>query len=79
MNELAEDFVLGLGGAENIIEAVPAYTRIRIEVGSIGAVNEDLLRAAGAHGVVRQKHYIQLIVGPSADELARAICDLIVA
>lgn len=57
-----QDFILGLGGRHNIVEAVPAFTRIRIKVRSMAVVNDDILRVAGAFGVVRQKGQLQLIV-----------------
>lgn len=53
--DLAQDYILGLGGRENIVQAIPAFTRIRVKVVSMAAVSDELLRAAGAYGVVRQK------------------------
>ncbi|QJC22650.1 PTS transporter subunit EIIB [Arcanobacterium buesumense] len=74
---VAQDFVLGLGGQKNILEVTPAYTRIRVKVASLGPVDEEILRAGGAYGVVRQKCYVQLIVGPGADQLAQEVSELV--
>ncbi|WP_216386664.1 PTS transporter subunit EIIB [Arcanobacterium phocae] len=73
MTLFADEVVLGLGGRDNVLEVTPAYTRIRVEVASLALVNEDLLRAAGAIGIVCQKGHVHLIVGNQANELAEQL------
>ena len=66
----AEQLLAGLGGAANIIEIEPCITRLRIEVKDPLKLNENILAAGGAKGVVKTGHIIQLIVGAVADNLA---------
>lgn len=72
----AEDILKGLGGRENITDLEPCITRLRVEVEDQEKVDEDLLRAAGAFGVVRSGHVVQVVVGPTADNIASDIADL---
>lgn len=62
-----------LGGAENIDALEPCITRLRIEVRDPRAVDRDALRAAGAHGATAAGRVVQVVVGPSADDLAAGI------
>lgn len=72
----AAQIIAGLGGADNVVELEPCITRLRAEVADGNLINETLLRAAGAHGVMRTGNFIQVIVGPEADTLASDIEDL---
>ena len=73
----AERIVAGLGGVENIVEIEPCITRLRNEVQDGNLIDESVLRAAGAHGVLRSGNVVQVIVGPEADTLASDIEDLL--
>ena len=72
----AADIVKGLGDRENITDLEPCITRLRVEVVDQEKVDEEALRATGAFGVVRSGRVVQVVVGPSADELATAIAEL---
>lgn len=72
----AEKIVAGLGGRENISDLEPCITRLRVEVVDQEKVDEDALRAAGAFGVVRSGRVVQVVVGPTADDLASEIAAL---
>ena len=72
----AEKIVAGLGGRENISDLEPCITRLRVEVVDQEKVDEDALRAAGAFGVVRSGRVLQVVVGPTADNLAGEIAAL---
>lgn len=72
----AEQIIAGLGGAENIVELEPCITRLRTEVRDGSKVNEAVLKAAGAHGVMKVGNNVQVVVGPEADALASDIEDL---
>lgn len=72
----AEQIVNGLGGRENITDLEPCITRLRVEVLDQEKVDEDALRAAGAFGVVRSGRVVQVVVGPTADDLAADISRL---
>lgn len=72
----AEQIIAGLGGADNIVELEPCITRLRTEVRDGSKVNEALLKAAGAHGVMKVGNNVQVVVGPGADTIADDIEDL---
>ena len=62
----AQSIVDALGGFDNIIEIEPCITRLRCELEDVSLVDDQALKAAGAHGVVR----------PNADTIAEDIEDL---
>ncbi len=72
----AEQILAGLGGAENIVEIEACITRLRTEVSDPSKVDQQALKAAGAHGVVASGNVVQVVVGPEADNLAEDIEDL---
>ncbi|AYD89481.1 PTS sugar transporter [Actinomyces sp. 2119] len=72
----AADIVAGLGGQDNITALEPCITRLRVEVVDQEKVDEEALRACGAFGVVRSGRVVQVVVGPSADEIAAQIASL---
>ena len=76
MRSTAEKIVSGLGGRDNISDLEPCITRLRVEVEDQEKVDEDALRAAGAFGVVRSGRVVQVVVGPTADDLASEIAAL---
>jgi N-acetylglucosamine PTS system EIIB component len=73
----AEKLVAGLGGAANIIEIEPCITRLRTEVEDASLVDDKVLKAAGAHGVMRSGSVVQVVLGPEADTIASDIEDLL--
>ena len=76
MSSTAEKIVSGLGGRDNISDLEPCITRLRVEFEDQEKVDEDALRAAGAFGVVRSGRVVQVVVGPTADDLASEIAAL---
>lgn len=77
MTSKAERIITGLGGADNIVEIEPCITRLRTEVTDATLVDESVLKAAGAHGVLRAGNIVQVIIGPEADTIASDIEDLL--
>lgn len=73
----AEQIVAGLGGRANIVEVEACITRLRTELADSSLVNEQTLRNAGVHGVMRAGAVVQVVVGPAADVLASDIEDLL--
>lgn len=73
----AEQIVAGLGGRANIVEVEACITRLRTELADSSLVNEQALRNAGVHGVMRAGAVVQVVVGPAADVLASDIEDLL--
>jgi len=76
MSSKAEQILAGLGGADNIVEIEACITRLRTEVKDGSKVDEKALKASGAHGVVANGNIVQVVVGPTADNLADDIEDL---
>ncbi len=72
----AQQIIDGLGGPDNILDIEACITRLRTEVRNPSLVNEVVLKAAGAHGVMRSGRAVQVVVGPEADTLASDIEDL---
>ncbi|CAM01367.1 PTS system N-acetylglucosamine-specific IIB component (Glc family) [Saccharopolyspora erythraea NRRL 2338] len=73
----AAAILAALGGGSNVVEIEPCITRLRCEVSDGAKVDEAGLKAAGAHGVMRQGSIVQVVVGPEADSLAEDIEDLL--
>lgn len=72
----AQSIVDALGGFDNIIEIEPCITRLRCELEDVSLVDDQALKAAGAHGVVCVGDAVQVVVGPNADTIAEDIEDL---
>ena len=73
----AEQIVAGLGGRANIVEVEACITRLRTELADSSLVNEQALKNAGVHGVMRAGAVVQVVVGPEADNLASDIEELL--
>ena len=70
MSSKAEQILAGLGGADNVVEIEACITRLRTEVKDGSLVDQAVLKAAGAHGVMASGTIVQVVVGPEADNLA---------
>jgi PTS system N-acetylglucosamine-specific IIB component len=73
----AEQIVAGLGGRANIVEVEACITRLRTELADTSLVNEQALKSAGVHGVMRAGAVVQVVIGPEADTLASDIEELL--
>lgn len=69
----AEQLLLGLGGSGNICEIEPCTTCLRVQVKDPLKVDEGVLTACGAFGIVKIGHTVQVVVGPVAEELAASM------
>lgn len=63
-DELSEAIANGLGGKKNITSVDCCATRLRCSVAKPELVNEKLLKATGAVGVIKKGQGIQVIYGP---------------
>ncbi|EPD30705.1 PTS transporter subunit EIIB [Gleimia europaea] len=66
---IAKKLVEGLGGAQNIEELESCIVRIRAIVSEPALVSEAVIRETSPIGVVSSGRYVQIIVGPSSDDL----------
>lgn len=64
----------GLGGKENIASLDHCITRLRVQVRDNDIVNEEVLRGAGAKGVIRPgKDIVQVVIGLKVQAVADAL------
>lgn len=73
----AQRIIEGLGGSTNIVEVEACITRLRTELADSTLVDEQTLKNAGVHGVMRTGTVVQVVVGPQADTLASDIEELL--
>jgi PTS system N-acetylglucosamine-specific IIC component len=64
-----EQLVAAFGGRDNLRSVDACITRLRIEVGDKGLVDQARLKALGAAGVVEVGNNVQAIFGTQADSL----------
>lgn len=70
----AGDFILALGGPDNLATVDACMTRLRLTVNDLAAVDEARLKALGARGVMRPGgNALQVVLGPIADQVAGEI------
>jgi PTS system N-acetylglucosamine-specific IIC component len=68
------DFVLALGGPQNLATVDACMTRLRLTVNDLDKVDETQLRALGAKGFMRPGgNALQVVLGPIADQVAGEI------
>ena len=68
----------GLGGEDNLTEVSNCVTRLRLTVKDPDKVSDDAyFRQAGAHGVVRNKNAVQVIIGMSVQQVRDRLDNII--
>jgi PTS system N-acetylglucosamine-specific IIC component len=73
-DDAVQSWIRALGGAGNLVTVDACTTRLRLSVADQKAVDEAALKALGARGLVRpSQQTLQVVVGPSADQLASSI------
>ena len=72
---LSMDIARGLGGKRNITSVDCCATRLRCSVDSPALVDERLLKATGAVGVIKKGQGIQVIYGPNEAFSSKAMGD----
>ena len=77
-DELSELIVKGLGGKKNISDVDCCATRLRCTVKDAGLVNDGLLKATGASGVVHKGNGVQVIYGPNVTVIKSNLEDYLV-
>jgi PTS system N-acetylglucosamine-specific IIC component len=69
-------YVAALGGAENLSSVDACTTRLRLIVADRHHVDEAALKRLGVKGLIwPSENAVQIVIGPTADETARAIRD----
>lgn len=74
---MAQKILEGLGGKENLVSLDNCITRLRLEITDPAKVNDEMLKDAGARGVVKKDTAVQVIIGTQvqfvADEMKKLI------
>lgn len=63
-DEISALILQGLGGKENLTDLDCCITRLRLTVKDPSKVNEAMLKASGAAGVIKKGNGIQVVYGP---------------
>lgn len=72
MNQ-AQAILQALGGWDNIRTIEACITRIRVEVAQDDIIDDAALREAGAFDVIKVASVVQVVVGPCADDIVKAV------
>lgn len=76
----ALQFIESLGGSDNLISVDACTTRLRLTVKDSTTINRNMLKALGARGVIApSKESLQVILGPTADNVASEIREALAA
>ena len=77
-DSISEAITRGLGGKKNISDVDCCATRLRCTVVSADLVNDAVLRATGASGVVHKGNGVQIIYGPNVTVIKSNLEDYLV-
>lgn len=66
---LSAAIIYGLGGAANIVDVDSCATRLRTTVANGDLVDQDILNASGAAGVMHKGNGVQVIYGPRVSNI----------
>ncbi|WP_068269149.1 glucose PTS transporter subunit IIA [Caviibacter abscessus] len=61
---VSELIIKGLGGRENILDVDNCATRLRVTVVNGTLIDDEILKATGASGVIKRNTAIQVVYGP---------------
>lgn len=75
----AEKVVEGLGGVRNIEDLESCIVRVRAIVTDPRMINESIIREINPIAVVSSGRYVQIIVGPSSDQLVEEMQQILEA
>ena len=74
----ARGFIEALGGAANLVSVDACTTRLRLVIDDQSKVQEPVLKALGARGLIRPSpRDLQVVLGPIADQVAREMREAI--
>lgn len=74
MQTLANNYLVALGGEENLTQIDACITRLRLSVRDMKQVDEKALKALGASGVMKlNATNLQVVLGPQAEIVAGAM------
>ena len=77
LNEVAEQVLVALGGAENLEDVDACITRLRVSVKDVSKVDKNKIKSLGATAVLEVKGGVQAIFGAKADPIKQKINEII--
>ena len=77
LNEVAEQVLVALGGAENLEDVDACITRLRVSVKDVSKVDKNKIKSLGATAVLAVKGGGQAIFGAKADPIKQKINEII--
>ncbi|QVK17215.1 PTS transporter subunit EIIB [Mycoplasmatota bacterium] len=72
-NQVVENFLNLLGGKENILSVSYEYSRLKVELKDIKAVDLESMKNSGAKGAFIAGNKLQAVIGSNAEDLENAI------
>lgn len=69
----AKAIIAGLGGSENIVSVDCCFTRLRVELKDVSAIDEKALKKTGCSGVVKKSNEVQVVYGMQVGEIKNAV------
>lgn len=76
-DERSSKILQGLGGLDNLDEYTSCATRLRVTVNDPAKVDQTVLRATGAAGIMQQGKSVQVIYGPTVSNIKTDLDDYI--
>lgn len=77
-NDIINEIITALGGAENIINVDACFTRLRVKVKDVSRVSDEKIwRELGASGFLKVENGVQVIFGTKADVYKSKIKDIL--
>lgn len=74
LTNLAKEYIIAIGGKENIVEVDACITRLRLTLKDSAQVSEESVRALGASGMIKpNSKNVQIVVGTKAEIIADEI------
>ena len=67
--------VEGLGGKENINTVENCFTRLRVNVKDVAALNEELINKAPNSGIIKKGNDIQIVFGLQVADVRKSVED----
>lgn len=73
--ELGLAIINGLGGKENILSVENCFSRLRVEVKDMEAIDEVALKKTGAAGVIKKGNGVQVVYGITVSKIRTVVDD----
>lgn len=69
----AEKIIEGLGGRDNIVSVDCCFTRLRVTLKDVAAIDEKILKKTGSSGVVKKGNEVQVVYGMQVTQIKNEV------